>query len=204
MKIRLALAAGTALAAFMPTAPASAQAGEEFIGQIMTVGFNFCPRGWAQTNGQILPINTNQALFSLYGTTFGGDGRTTFALPDLRGRAPMHVGTGPGLTPRALGQRSGFETTTLTVSNMPSHNHLAAVNINNTVAADSGNPTNNHFARSPLQIYENTEGASPGATMAPDTVTLGLTGGGQAYDNMQPYLTVNYCVALQGIYPSRN
>lgn len=203
MKYRLALAAGTAMALTLPATPASAQA-TPFIGQIMPVGYTFCPRGFADADGQLLSIAQNTALFSLYGTTYGGDGRTTFALPDLRGRVPIHVGQGPGLTDRRLGSRSGSETNTLSVLNLPAHNHTAAVNINNTVPADSGNPTLNHFARSANRIYQNTEGASPGATMAPDTVTIGNTGGGQAVNNMQPYQVIRYCVALQGIFPSRN
>ncbi len=177
---------------------------DPFIGEVQTYGFNFCPRGWASTDGQLLPISQYTALFSLLGTTYGGDGRTTFGLPDLRGRAPIHTGQGPGLTNRILGSRGGSETNTLTTLQMPSHNHTALININNTAPADSGNPTGNVFARSSNLIYEDTNAPSLGQTMNAATVSVGNTGGGQAVNNMQPYLVVNYCIALTGVFPSRN
>lgn len=199
MKLKAALAATAAMSTCMIASPAQAGV-DPFIGEITAYGFNFCPRGWAAADGQILPIAQYQALFSLYGTTYGGDGRTTFALPDLRGRVPVHVGTGPGLSTYRLGQRGGTETNTLNVSQLPTHNHT--VTVNTTAAADSGNPNGNHLARSSTLIYEDTEGATPGATMAADTV--GLAGGNQPVNNIQPFQTVNYCVSLQGIFPSRN
>lgn len=204
LKFKTALALSAAMVASIPAGPAHAQAGEQYIGQLMMTGFNFCPRDWTRADGQLLPISSYNALFALYGTNFGGDGRTSFGLPDLRGRSPMHVGNGPGLTPRALGQKIGTETRTLTLNNLPSHNHSGTININNTAPADSGNPTGNHQARSRTLIYEDTEGLTPGATMAPGTLAIDNNGGGQAFSNVDPHQVVNFCVALTGIFPSRN
>lgn len=198
------LASGVAaITLCVPTAPAHAGT-EAYIGEITPVAFNFCPRFTAQMNGQILSIQSNTALFALLGTTYGGNGQTTFALPDLRGRVPMHMGNGPGLTPRVLGEVGGTETNTLNVTQMPQHNHTAVVNINNTAMADSGNPTGNVFARAAVLAYEDTDPPTPGATMAASTVTVGLAGGGQPVNNMQPYLALNYCIVTQGIFPPRN
>ena len=203
MKLKAALAATAAIGTCMSATSAQADS-NPFIGEIEPVGFNFCPRGWTPANGQLLAIAQNQALFSLYGTIYGGDGRTTFALPDLRGRIPIHQGTGPGLSPRQIGQRSGSETNTLNINQLPSHNHTALININNTAPADSGNPTGNVFARSSNLIYEDTDAPSLGQTMNAATVSVGNNGGNQPVNNMQPYTTLNYCVALVGIFPSRN
>lgn len=203
MKLKAALAATAAIGTCMGATSAQADS-NPFIGEIEPVGFTFCPRGWTAANGQLLAIAQNQALFSLYGTIYGGDGRTTFALPDLRGRVPIHQGTGPGLTPRQIGQRSGSETNTLNITQLPSHNHSALININNTAPADSGNPTGNVFARSRNLVYEDTNAPSLGQTMNAATVSVGNTGGGQSVNNMQPYTTLNYCVALVGVFPSRN
>ncbi len=182
--------------------PTTAQAFEPFVGQMMTVGFNFCPRGWALANGALLPINQNTALFSLLGTTFGGDGRTSFGLPDLRGRQVTGVGTGAGLAPTAWGQRGGGETTTLTVNEMPSHNHI--VNGSN-APADRHGPGTDILATAfyqdgtKLNIYSD---GAPNKQMNPAMISH--TGNGQAFSNEDPYLGMYVCIALVGIYPSRN
>ncbi|MCX4248096.1 phage tail protein [Paraliomyxa miuraensis] len=169
---------------------------EPFIGQIIMFAGNFAPRGWALCDGQLLPISQNQALFSILGTTYGGDGRTTFALPDLRGRASLHAGSGPGLTPRSLGQKSGEETVTLTVNQMPSHGHV--VNAADTMA-NVRSPSNAVLAQEATGAYQN---GRTDVTMNP--AMIGNSGGSQPHDNMQPYLVVNYIIALEGIFPSRN
>jgi len=160
--------------------------------------YNFAPRGFAYCNGQLLPIAQNTALFSLLGTTYGGNGQTTFALPDLRGRVALSSGQGPGLSNYDLGQFGGEETVTLTNVEVPVHNHLVvAHNSNGAYARPQG--------RVPGRLSGGTTGyaaASNGATMAPATITP--TGGGQPHTNVQPYLTLNYCIALEGIFPSRN
>lgn len=174
---------------------------EAFIGEIKMFAGNFAPRGWALCDGQLLAIAQNQALFSILGTTYGGDGRTTFALPDLRGRVAVHPGNGPGLSPYRLGQKGGSETTTLTVNNLPPHNHSVSVsNPVNDDEATSDDPTGNYPAVSGENMYTettNAEGAVP-------NVTVDNTGGGQAFNNISPYATVNYIICLQGIFPSRN
>jgi microcystin-dependent protein len=170
---------------------------DPFLGEIKIVGFNFAPRGYAQCNGQILPIAQNTALFSLLGTTYGGNGQTTFALPDLRSRVPVHVGQGPGLSPYDLGQTGGSETVTLTAGQLAPHNHT----VNSSTTATSKNPSNNVPAVTGAgSSYAETP--TPGTTMNPGMVTGG--GGGQSHDNLQPYLCINFVIALEGIYPSRN
>jgi len=168
---------------------------EPFLGQIQMFGFNFNPRGWAKCDGQLLPISQNNALFSLLGTTYGGDGRTTFGLPDLRGQAALHQGTGPGLSPRTIGQRSGVENSVLTIANLASHNHaLEAKN----AEGDDTNPTGRYLANTDpaLDFYA----GAPDVAMHP----VGNTGGGQSFTNMQPYLVINFCIATQGVFPSRD
>jgi microcystin-dependent protein len=178
---------------------------DPFIGEIKMFGGNFAPRSWAFCDGQLLPIAQNTALFSILGTTYGGDGRTTFALPDLRGRAAMHAGTGPGLSTRRLGQRFGTETNTLNVTQMPSHTHIAAGTIK--VAAIPGDqriPTNRNLAGSSSDFqYSDT---APNASMAANnvSVTVGNTGGQQSFNNIQPSEVVNYIICLFGIFPSRS
>lgn len=172
---------------------------EPFIGQIVPVAFSFAPKGWALCNGQILPIAQNQALFSLLGTTFGGDGRTTFALPDLRGRTPIHWGTGPGLSSIALGESSGSETVTLLSNQLPMHNHIA---IATNTPADQPSPSGNLWAVESQSATFPYSDQSPSGTMAP--TALANAGGNQPHNNMQPYLTVSFIIALQGIFPSRN
>jgi len=167
---------------------------DPFIGEIKPVAFNFPPRGWAFCEGQLLPINQNQALFSLLGTTYGGNGQTTFALPDLRGRVPIGSGTGPGLSPKNLGERAGAESITLLQTEIPAHTHTVRCAGAATTQAAAGNVPAVHQSHN---IYAPT-GAE---TFAADAV--GITGGSQPHDNMAPYLTIGYAIALQGIFPSR-
>lgn len=169
-----------------------------FLGMIALFPYNFALRGWAFCDGTILSIAQNMALFSLIGTTFGGNGTTTFALPDLRGRVPNSSGQGPGLSNYDLGQVGGTESTTLTVNEMPMHNHQ----VNATDAsADLGVPGGNILAGAPrgTNIYT---AAAPDQLMSPTVITN--TGGNLPVGILQPYLTLNYCIALEGIFPSRN
>ncbi len=176
---------------------------EPFLGSLLLVPYNFAPTGWALCNGQLLPISQNTALFSLIGTTYGGDGVSNFALPDLRGRVPISAGQGPGLQAYQLGQSGGAETATLTVGNLPSHNH--SVNAVST-AATSKSPANQLLATSTgasvagaPDIYAS---ASPNSTLAANAV--GQTGSNQPFNVLSPYLTFNWIIALQGVYPSRS
>ncbi len=163
-----------------------------FLSELRIVSFNFAPKGWAECNGQLLPINQNQALFSLLGTTYGGDGQVNFALPNLQGRAPAHMGG--GLT---LGEVGGETAHTLSVGELGTHTHPF---LGTSAAATSGNPTGNTPA-----VPSATVGSvyAPGPANTPLAASQ-LTGGGQPHDNMQPYLVINYVIALQGIFPSRN
>lgn len=163
---------------------------EPFLAEIRIVSFAFAPRGWALCNGQVLPINQNQALFSLLGTTYGGDGRTTFALPNLQGRMPIHLGSGFN-----LGQAAGEPTHTLTVGEMPSHSHTVVGSSNN---ADQASPGGNFWAVGSTAIYA----TQPDSSLAPQSVAS--VGGGQPHPNWSPYLTLNFVIALQGIFPSPN
>jgi microcystin-dependent protein len=170
---------------------------EPFLAEVRIVGFNFAPRGWAFCDGQILPINQNQSLYSLLGTTYGGDGRTTFALPDLRGRVPIHVGRSNGGPVHTLGQKSGEETHTLSVSEMPQHTHEARASATD---GNTVNTTGSILARTTQGIYE--QGAGNLVETRAGTITN--VGGSQAHNNMQPYLAVDFCIALRGLFPSRN
>jgi microcystin-dependent protein len=166
-----------------------------FIGEIQLYSFGYAPRGWAFCAGQLLPIQQNQALFSLLGTTFGGNGTTNFALPDLRSRVPLHWGNGPGLPSVALGERAGVESVTLAQSEMPAHIH--------TPVASSATPTvgdlnGKAWATGGITAYGN----PPNSPMAP--TALANAGGSQPHPNIQPSLALNFCIALQGIFPSRN
>ena len=173
---------------------------EPFIAEIRIFAGNFAPRGWAFCDGQLLPISENTALFSLIGTTYGGDGRTTTALPNLQGRAPMHPGRGPGLTDRRLGQKVGTETVTLTEAQIPSHSHTARGTSN--PAAPTPPDNTSSLGRSSLGNAYQANTSSNLVDMASET--LSTTGGGQAHTNVQPYLTLNFIIALQGLYPSRS
>jgi microcystin-dependent protein len=162
-----------------------------FLGEIKIISWDYPPKGWAFCNGQLLPINQNQALFSILGTTYGGDGRTTFALPNLQGRTPLHTGDG-----FSLGERGGEEAHTLTTSELAAHTHLAVASSN---AADQSSPANNYWAVSQsFTVYA----GSPNETMAPQTVVS--VGGSQPHANLSPYLVLNFVIALVGIFPSRN
>lgn len=175
---------------------------EPFIAEIRIFAGNFAPRGWAFCNGQLLPISQNTALFSLIGTTYGGDGRSTTALPNMQGRAPMHPGRGPGLTDRRLGQRGGAETVTLSEAQMPQHRHTARA---------VGRPADENDALG--RYWGATVGSNsyiaPVAGEPPTPTTLAdqalpAAGGSQAHNNMQPFLTMNFIIALVGLYPSRS
>ncbi|MEX2513981.1 MAG: tail fiber protein [Cyclobacteriaceae bacterium] len=178
---------------------------EEFIGTLKLFAGNFAPRGWAFCHGQLLPINNYSAVFSLLGTMYGGDGRTNFALPDLRGRVPVGFGQGPGLSNYQQGQTGGQESTTLTQGNMPSHNHSIAVS---STDGSSNNPSGKYPAQAVVQVERgapnlpvNSYGDSGNATLAPQSV--GNAGGNQPFENRQPYLGLNYIICLEGIFPSR-
>ena len=170
---------------------------EPFIGEIRANGFNFAQRGWAFCNGQLLPISQNTALFSLLGTTYGGDGRTTFGLPDLQGRAALHMGQGPGLSNRSLGQKSGAETNTLNANQLASHNHLFSPPAGST-PGNTDVATNNVFTLAEEDNYLNSTNTAMAAG------TTGNAGANSAVNNMQPYQVVNFCIALTGIFPSRD
>jgi len=181
---------------------------EPFIGQIMLFGGNFAPRGWAFCNGQLLSISANSALFAILGTTYGGDGRTTFALPDLRGRTPVGFGNGAGLSNIKLGQKGGTETHTLSILEMPSHNHdgstlTAALGCNEEDGVSdeaSGHTFGNAASGTPYNTNAND------STVGSITVggSTGLNGGNRAFNMRNPYLGANYVIALQGIFPSRS
>jgi len=168
---------------------------DPFIGEIRNFGFNFAPRGWALCNGQLLPIQQNQALFSLLGTMYGGDGRVTFGLPDLRGRVSMGFGQGPGLSLRTQGEQSGAEAVTLAAGQMPSHSHSVA-------AASSATSKNPSDALPAFTSAGTSFGTTADLAMSP--AMIGQSGGSQPHDNMQPYVVTNWCISLQGIFPQRD
>jgi microcystin-dependent protein len=180
-------------------ARAATAASEPYIGEIMMFAGNFPPNGWAFCDGQLLSIFQNQALFSLLGTYYGGDGQTTFALPDLRGRLPMHTGSGPGpgLSPRSLGESGGVETVTLAATQMPAHTHSLQIdNANGTTSS----PVGALLARDPA----GTPAYGVNANGALSAQAVASAGGSQAHQNMPPFLAINYCIALQGIYPPQS
>jgi microcystin-dependent protein len=165
---------------------------EPFLAEIRLMSFSYAPSGWAQCNGQLLPINQNQALFSLLGTTYGGDGRVNFGLPDVRGRVPIHTGSG-----FVLGQRAGETAHTLITGEVPQHTHQAQAS---SKAADTNIPASNLLAGSaPNNLYGTSSGLE-----AMNGGTITKAGGSQPHENEQPYLTINFCIALQGIFPSQN
>lgn len=163
---------------------------EPFLSEIRLYSFSFAPKGWALCNGQLLPINQNQALFSLLGTTYGGDGRVNFALPNLQGRVPIHVGSG-----HTLGESAGEQSHTLSIAEMPQHTHIPRASSAN---ADAPVPGNNLLA-SANNLY-----GAPSNLTALHPASVSNVGGSQAHLNMQPFLTINFCIALQGIFPSRS
>lgn len=166
---------------------------EPFLSEIKMMSFNFPPKGWALCNGQLLPINQNQALFALLGTTYGGNGQTTFGLPNLRGRVPIHMGGG-----HVIGEAAGVEAVTLNIQQLPGHTH----SVNASSAASDGSPVPaNNFLGGANNAYLAPDAGTP-TTMNPQTIAS--IGGSQPHTNMQPYLTVSFCIALQGIFPSRN
>lgn len=170
---------------------------EPFVAEIRIFAGNFAPRGWAFCNGQLLPVSQNTALFSLIGTTYGGDGRTTTALPNLQGRAPMHPGRGPGLTDRRLGQRGGVESVTLSEAQMPNHTHTAQGSVR---TGNQDDPANQY----PAIGVGGTLWGSANNLQSMASQALPNTGGSQAHNNMQPFLTINFIIALVGLYPSRS
>ena len=164
---------------------------EPFLSEIRIMSFGFAPKGWALCDGQLLPINQNQALFSLLGTTFGGDGRVNFALPDLRGRAPLHVGSG-----HTLGERGGEQAHTLSISEVPTHTHVAQAS---SAVGSTQDAANHVLGNVPSRVYTDPNSLT---SLSPTTITN--VGGSQAHLNMQPFLTLNFSIALQGIFPSPN
>ena len=177
---------------------------QPFVGEIRMVGFNFNPRGWQLCNGQLLPISQYSALFALLGTTYGGNGTTTFALPNLQSRVPIHQGTGPGLSTYVIGGAGGVENVTLLNNQMPAHNHMVnCQTATGTVTAPAGNyPAGNQVNRDTGVAVDTTFDPATTGTMNP--AVIGLAGGSQPHANLQPYLTVNFIIAIDGIFPSRN
>ncbi len=171
---------------------------EPFVGQITMFAGNFAPRGWAYCDGQLLAVSQNDVLFSLLGTIYGGDGRTTFGLPDLRGRIPIHQGGGPGLSNRNLGSKSGAEQATVTAPQLPTHSHTFQAS---TTTGDQSNPSGACLASSAnMRLYRD---VGTSANLAPETAITKF-GGSQAHTNVAPFQCINYIIALFGIYPSRN
>lgn len=170
---------------------------EPFVGEIRMFAGNFAPRGWAFCDGQLLAVSQNDALFSLLGTIYGGDGRTTFGIPDVRGRLPIHAGHGPGLSERRLGSKGGAENVTLTVNQLPSHSHPLHAS---TAAATGNNPENAFIGESPsIDLFSE---STPIESLGSDAVTN--VGGSRSHTNLMPFLCVNFIIALFGIYPSRH
>jgi microcystin-dependent protein len=173
---------------------------DPFVAEIRIFPFNFAPTGWAFCNGQLMPISQNTALFSLLGTIYGGDGKSNFALPNMQGNAPMHPGQGPGLSLHDLGEMGGSETVTLLQSEIPVHSHGL---MGNTTTGTKSVPTGNSLARtSGATPYLPSNPAPQLAAMAPQALTP--TGGDQPHNNLMPYLTLNFCIALQGVFPPRS
>lgn len=177
---------------------------DPFVGEIRCFGFNFAPRGWAMCNGQLLAISSNTALFSILGTTFGGDGRTTFALPNLEGRSPMHPGSSPGLT-TILGEPTGSSTVTLIISEVPRHTHAifaAQIETGGGSERSAGPTPTSYLARSGGGTIYQEPPTTPNTPFS--TSAIGVTGNSQSHNNLQPYLVLNFCIATEGIFPARN
>jgi len=177
---------------------------EPFIGEVKAFAFNFAPKNWAMCNGQLLSIAQNQALFSILGTTYGGNGTVTFALPDLRGRSPIHWGQGGGLSNISLGQVGGTENVTLTVNQMPAHTHpFVATTTAGTKKLVNGSIFADDVDSQPVDYFAAPN--APGSNYFPlNALSMPVMGGTQPHPNMQPYMVVNYCICLNGIFPSRN
>jgi microcystin-dependent protein len=217
MKRQILLLVVISMATILSTQIVEAQ--ECMIGDVKIFAGNFAPRNWAFAHGQLLPISQNTVLYSLLGTTYGGDGRTTFALPDLRGRFPIGTGQGPGLSVRELGQKGGTENVTLDVTQIPSHNHSVNINLNTasvsaTLRAYNGDPDRATAGGNALANAEIYSSQAPNVDMNNGTITAtitgtaagttGLTGGSQPHTNMPPFLGMNYIICLQGIFPPRS
>jgi microcystin-dependent protein len=178
-----------------------------FVAEIRIFPFNFAPKGWAFCDGQILPLSQNTALFSLLGTTYGGDGKSNFALPDLQGQTPMFYQQGPGLSDYFIGETGGSETVTLLQTELPMHNHTVNATTVQGSVADPNNAMlsegqfSNQGVSGPVNYYVS-DAATPATTMHP--LTVGIAGGGLPHNNMMPYLTLNFCIALQGVFPPRS
>ena len=216
MKKILAGIIASAAAFLTPATPAKADS-DPYLGDIMMVGFNFCPRGWAATEGQLLAINSHQSLYSLLGTQFGGDGVNSFALPDLRGRAIVHEGTGPGLSPYTIGQRAGVETVTANLTELASHSHNFVGDLQGEMMASTNPPTSddpegNYFSTFPDGVTANAYAITQTTPlpMASDSVhvdaptSIGSTGNQLSVNNMQPFQVIKFCIAIQGVFPPRN
>jgi microcystin-dependent protein len=171
---------------------------DQFVAEIRIFPFNFAPKGWAFCDGQLIPISQNTALFSLLGTFYGGDGKSTFALPDLQGNAPVHQGQGPALSEYFVGQSGGSETITLIDSEMPAHSHQASGVSGSGPTSPANNTWGTGAGRTPPPTYVD---GNPNVSMGN---ALSVAGGNQPHNNMQPYLTLNFCIALQGIFPPRS
>lgn len=167
-----------------------------YIGEIRMVGFNFAPQGWATCDGQIIPISQNDTLFNLIGTTYGGDGQETFALPNLQSRVPLHQGQGPGLSSYIIGQAAGVESVTLTTNQIPAHSHLAQAQ---TGAGNQASPSNGVWADSGQGVY-----AAGPAALAMKNNIVGAAGGSQPHDNMMPYAVINFVISLFGVFPTQS
>jgi microcystin-dependent protein len=172
----------------------------QFVAEVRIFPFNFPPAGWAFCDGQILPISQNTALFSLLGVTYGGDGRSTYGLPNMQGRAPMHPGQGPGLSPHILGEVAGTPTVTLLSAEMPSHGHPMNAEARFDATTELASPTM-AFARTAAGTTPYQASTTANTTMSPSTI--GPAGNNAPHNNMMPYLTLNFCIALQGVYPPR-
>ena len=194
--IPTALGALLALGALCVTPTADAQ--QPFIGEVVCGGWNFCPQGWAECSGQLMPIAENDALFALIGTTYGGDGQTTFALPNIQSRTMVGQGQGAGLSSKVIGETGGVESVTLTPSQIPSHTHAMVAHMG---AEKSASPTNRIAGPAPISAPVYT-GTAPNTTLKAST--LSSVGGSQPHNNLQPYLAVKCCISLFGVFPSPN
>lgn len=205
MKLSKLFLMGGALAAFggLLSAPAHAQSGTQFIGQISAFGGSYCPREWADASGGLLPISQNSALFAIIGTQFGGDGRTTMGLPDLRGRRPIGAGNGPGIGNFVMGQRGGSFQFNLLATQLPSHTHTGSIAASPN-AGDTNQPVRNSFAQSPAGTNNFVSGDPAVSNMHGSIIRVGSTGNDQTIQKQSPFQAVRWCIALTGIFPSRS